>query len=371
MIFHFAGYTLQSTILSRSVELGWMGVDLFFVLSGYLITGILLDTKGQENYLRNFYLRRAFRIFPLYYLAVLIFFWVELPLAHRLGFWAPLQSHHQYLYWLHLSNWVSAYGELAASPVGPFWSLAIEEQFYLVWPFVVLLTGEFGLAIACAILAIGSAGLRFFPEFQALHNAHPEFLYRLTPFRIEPLCYGALIALAMRRLPSRRLKVAAPVLAIVGVSLIVFAVLRGHTTKYQSIPMASYGLIGVDLLCAGLVMAAVANAGAPGALGLFRSTVLRTFGQYSYSMYIFHVQVAMLMWIALDRIAGRQGWVSVLAVGIGLATSVAVGWCSWRVVEKPLLRLKDRIAPSARLKPTERTSPASGNPPSPLESAFR
>jgi len=124
------------------VRAGWMGVDLFFVLSGFLITGILLDTKGSRHYFRQFYTRRVLRIFPLYY-GSLVLFLILLPTLfpddqvlhdlHADAVW----------FWTYLYNVkVAAAGFTPSSALGHFWSLAVEEQFYLIWPIVVLCLGR-------------------------------------------------------------------------------------------------------------------------------------------------------------------------------------------------------------------------------------
>src|SRR5262249_15937795 len=111
---------------------GWAGVDLFYVLSGFLITGILLDARAQEGFFRRFYWRRVLRILPLYYLW-LLFFTVVLPLSG--ASLAPLLSarHGQLWWWVHLSNWHFAFGHEVPTGISIAWSLSIEEQFYLLW----------------------------------------------------------------------------------------------------------------------------------------------------------------------------------------------------------------------------------------------
>ncbi len=135
----------------------WSGVDLFFVLSGFLITNILLRARRHPHYFRNFYARRTLRIFPLYYFTLLLHYLAELwgpealsgPGASRLRLW----------YWLYAQNWLGGlYGE-SLRAFEHYWSLAIEEQFYLLWPLVVLATrsNRAGLRIcgSCLVLCLG------------------------------------------------------------------------------------------------------------------------------------------------------------------------------------------------------------------------
>ncbi|HZJ61945.1 MAG TPA: acyltransferase [Kofleriaceae bacterium] len=116
-------------------DFGWVGVQLFFVLSGYLISGILLDTRGAPGYYRAFFGRRVLRIFPLYY-GVLFLCLVLLPVLGLAPDALLADRRHSVWLWTYLINWAEPLG--AAIAVFPhFWSLAVEEQFYLVWPFVV------------------------------------------------------------------------------------------------------------------------------------------------------------------------------------------------------------------------------------------
>ena len=345
MVFHMAQYhPAQPDLLSAVLDLGWIGVDLFFVLSGFLITGVLLAEKSSPHRLRNFYIRRALRILPLYYAAVLCFFHVELPLAHHFDTLRSYNNDSELLYWLQLSNWRSAFGELAASPVGPFWSLAIEEQFYIVWPFVVLWTSVRGLRLVCVLLAVVSATLRFVPQLQSIGAANPEFLYRLTPFRLEPLCYGALLASlpagALRGGLSRAWLIAA---CTCGAAILLLAVLLGGpSTKYSSLPVATYGFTGIDWLCAALVGLAIVERGRAGFAAVLRNSLLRRFGQLSYAMYIFHIQVALLVRLVTTRLMDEGLLASLVNTAVAMAVTYVLALCSWRWIESPLLSLKDK-----------------------------
>src|SRR4051812_432361 len=127
------------------LENGWAGVDLFFVISGFLITGILLDAKGEANYFRNFYARRALRIVPLYYgfliVALLLRQWEAQPWlwTWTVNYWLPMRMGAAGTAW-------TSWNEM----IIPFWSLAVEEQFYLIWPIVALLLSPHGLMRVCA-----------------------------------------------------------------------------------------------------------------------------------------------------------------------------------------------------------------------------
>jgi peptidoglycan/LPS O-acetylase OafA/YrhL len=123
-------------ILLSVFDYGWAGVDLFFVLSGFLITGILLRSREASNYFRVFYARRILRIFPLYYFSLLVLFGLLLPAFHSQGQILPTFP-EKLRYLLYIQNWF-----IAVQWSGQYWSLAVEEQFYLVWPLIVYLFGR-------------------------------------------------------------------------------------------------------------------------------------------------------------------------------------------------------------------------------------
>src|SRR5687767_2907742 len=146
MLHHFTYYRPNSGIdaqIASVLFFGWAGVDLFFVLSGFLITGILLDTRDSKRYFSTFYARRTLRIFPLYYLVLLLAFVVlpKFPALHPvlLGQVGPVDLPPQWPYWLYLTNFSIADGGWVHGWVDVAWSLAIEEQFYLVWPLMIWL----------------------------------------------------------------------------------------------------------------------------------------------------------------------------------------------------------------------------------------
>src|SRR5271163_421935 len=172
---------------------GWMGVDLFFVLSGLLITGILLDTKRSEGYFTNFYARRCLRIWPLYYSA-LLFMFVIVPLLHpsegQNVFGA--RSSPWWAYPLFLQNFLVPVPTNSTGLLGVTWSLAVEEQFYLVWPLVVRFCTEAQLRkIAIAVVCL-SPVLRF---YLSLHQVN---IYSNTFCRLDGLMAGALLAILIR-----------------------------------------------------------------------------------------------------------------------------------------------------------------------------
>ncbi len=183
MIFHFHWQPL-SPFIQKIAIFGQTGVDLFFVLSGFLITRILLVTKHNKNYFNNFYCRRILRIFPLYY-GFLILIYFVLP-RFNIGNTPPFN--HQLWYYLYLQNIPDTFIGIQNDNCGHFWSLAVEEHFYLFWPFLVyylspirLMWASFGIIILSLIIRI------------ILVNFHLEVFY-FTPCRFDALAIGALLA---------------------------------------------------------------------------------------------------------------------------------------------------------------------------------
>lgn len=360
VVYHFGRYTpvhhnRLHAVFQGLMGTGWAGVDLFFVLSGCLITGILLDAKPSPDYFRSFYMRRVLRILPLYYLSVFAFFCVVLPAGAALWpeqgllqAWRQEAHSEAAWFWFHLSNWRSALGHFAYAPVGHFWSLAIEEQFYLVWPLVVLIFDDAGLLIFCALAIACSAGLRNLPWAQAVQARHMEFLYRLTPFRIEPLAFGAAIAVAARyqrwRALARRVAWAPLAAGALVVAAIVFST---GTSAYSTPAMTRYGYTALALVFASVVALAVIHSGSPAAAARFlRNPVLLRFGMYSYAMYVLHAPLGLFLpaWMGERVRLGDGAAAALLSIAIGLAFTYAAAALSWRFIERPFLKLKDRFS---------------------------
>ena len=208
--FYYSGPSQAGRVMDSVARAGWIGVTLFFVLSGFLITGILLDTRDREHFLRDFYARRALRIFPLYFafLAVYLFVVPQLPYASdRLA-----QPPTSFYYWTYLANmqeWLSGIAA-TASPLGPLWSLAVEEQIYLVWPFLILLVAGPRLPTVWVTLAGASVAWRVWTRFAAQSI---EASYAWSPANLEAFAAGALVAWLLRH-ERRSLAVWAPRVAI-------------------------------------------------------------------------------------------------------------------------------------------------------------
>jgi peptidoglycan/LPS O-acetylase OafA/YrhL len=300
---------------------GWMGVDLFFVLSGFLITGILLDAKGSANYFRNFYARRGLRIWPLYYL-VLLFMFVIVPLVRPQDAAEIFQrSTPWWSYPFFLQNFLVAAPALAAGSLGVSWSLAVEEIFYLVWPFFVRYLSVGRLQIIAWVVLLISPRLRL--DFLSRH----WIIYSNPICRLDGLMAGALLAILVRKAgfaPRRLLKVAWIAL-LVGVPL--------------AIVTAAYGLEWLTFSMAAVASAGFVYLGLFEANAWFRRLLTNRFlmytGTISYALYLLHK--------IPDDVFKRLHWKDAHPLGAFwaiAAISYLLAIVSRHLLETPFLNLK-------------------------------
>jgi peptidoglycan/LPS O-acetylase OafA/YrhL len=326
------------------VGLGWAGVDLFFVLSGFLITGILVDTLGAAGWWPAFLARRTLRIFPLYYLALVVFWWTG-PMAGLVDVWTLRRW--GWWYWSYLGNWAFAARETIPS-LSHLWSLAVEEQFYLLWPLVVWLARGRRLAVVAAGLFAAGPALRYL--IVEVSGWPAGSAYRVTPGRIDQLALGALLAVLFRSAAGRTWLNASwrPVAAAGALSFLVLGWALGPFDMHRApLEIWSHTLLG--LAFAGLLAGAVAGEGTGGPLQRFLAAApWQVLGRYSYGLYVIHYFVheaavaGLRRWpagaAALDARAGVLAYaVAASAVSLGLA------WLSWHLVERRFLALKSRF----------------------------
>jgi peptidoglycan/LPS O-acetylase OafA/YrhL len=361
MLHHFTFYRPIAGIDARIgdvVFFGWTGVDLFFVLSGFLITGILLDTRdspgpqradfarwgGSLRYFTTFYARRTLRIFPLYYLVLFLAFVVlpQFPAMH-LVLAQQAEVPTQWPYWLYLTNVSVAEHGFRHGWVDVAWSLAIEEHFYLVWPLVIWLCPPRVVAVICAVILVAEPLARIYgraSDYPAL------WLYVLTWYRLDGLAIGALLALAQRRGLLPALDRWVPMVVIAGVAgLIACTILGGHTWWWNR-RMQQYGYSLIAVTAGAMLVSAVNRP--PDSLWprMLSAGWLRAFGKYSYCLYLIHLPVmrAVREYVFNPEEYFTPGMVSwnaqLLFYGAATAPAFALAWLSWRLFEAPILRLK-------------------------------
>ena len=336
--------------LSALRGLGWAGVDLFFVLSGFLITGILFDTLQDPHYFRSFYMRRFLRIFPLYYgylffLMILghygpgmHFAWngrqyVLLTYLQNTGIWFPVIDFHP-------GDWAD---------LNHFWSLAVEEQFYLFWPLLVFLVRGRRRLIALALALSGIALLLRIAMY--LHGSSPLLIFMLTPCRMDTLLLGGVVALVVRGdsgwIPRRWMARAA---------LMAAAVITAYTLWHLGGDMRDYffgATFGYSIIALGCVAVLVASL-EPESIAhrIFHWSWLRSLGKYSYGIYVLHIFVAHGMATLAVRLLGTslRIWLTPrlhsrpLAVLVEFCCNAAVvfvaAFLSYHLYEVHFLRLK-------------------------------
>jgi peptidoglycan/LPS O-acetylase OafA/YrhL len=317
---------------------GVWGVRLFYVLSGFLITGILLRCKREldegagsvGSVAGRFYLRRALRIFPPYYLVV-----AASAICDFGAMRSTLPWHLTYT-----SNILRLDNTLHLGPFDHFWSLAIEEQFYLLWPWIVLLTPRrIGLRVVLATVALG-------PISRVVTFAFTDELRAMFPLTscLDTLGAGALLAyLWDAGLEARSLKWL-KIASIVAIGLLVpVYALRSMSVTTQAIHLALRDLLLAVLFGALIGHAAVGIKALPGKL--FDWSLLRSLGKISYGVYLYHRFVE---WsVAAIRATPKYGWGT---FALNVALTIALAAVSWRFFERPLNGLKDRL-PYLRERP--------------------
>lgn len=330
LIYHLAADIPFNIILIAPVYFGWSGVDLFFVLSGFLITRILMRTRENPDYFRTFYIRRALRIFPLYYgfltICAILFFTVP---ALR-----PLfpSGHDQVFHWLYLDNWTPLLNSIDQQRMGQFWSLAIEEQFYWIWPVIVWKVRLSRLPM----IAAGASVLAILLRISLYGFATEPFIYRNTFCRMDALMAGALCAMAVAEPRFQtwfQARIRLIPLAIAGAFIAGMAgatLWHNHFTYTAGFPLfdAGYALFLLYVLQASGWMRRLCD-----------SRVLRWLGRYSYGIYVYH----QLVYGAMAQNGLASPGLPLLAASLAGTFGLAV--VSYELMEKRFIGLKDRFSP--------------------------
>jgi peptidoglycan/LPS O-acetylase OafA/YrhL len=343
LLHHFTGSMNAEFTINRQfnnwAELGWTGVDLFFVLSGFLITGILYDAKSKRSFFKNFYARRSLRIFPLYYTALVLVILMT-PVLARLNLEGTANPAWISIY---ATNFVISWKGLGAFGVlDHFWSLAVEEHFYFIWPAVVYFLNR------VQIMMVAAAFFLIAPALRIMTMNGDEFLpiasYVATPMRMDSLAAGAFIALLVRR-PKGMDGLLRPAMMVACTTCAVFlamVVLR-HSKSHQDLVIGTAGLTVLWAFFGSVLILALKWK--PMEL-LMTLPVLRWFGKYSYGLYVWHPIIFMLVFHndVARRIRQGNGAVPELLSGLfALAVVFAVTLLSWHLWEKKFLKFKHRF----------------------------
>jgi peptidoglycan/LPS O-acetylase OafA/YrhL len=323
----------------------WLGVDLFFVLSGFLITGILHDTLGKRDYFRSFYMRRALRLLPAYVAVVAVVLAANAAMGGQLKLWALP-------YLVYGSNIVRDMGVPTGIvnnlDVSHLWSLAVEEQFYLLWPLAVFLVGTRRRILwLCASGAMFSAALRF----AATGHAHLALgtPYFELPMRLDSLLLGGALAILLRNERTAAMLTPARLHAALIAGLLALAMsfaASGHATMF-AVPMVRYGYFAAAVSFAALIGLAVTHGSWVARVGC--TPLLRLFGRCSYGLYLVHLVARHWYAAVLDGALARCSGVlmrdvtrvSVFFVYLLLCLGLAL--LSYSTLERYFLSKKRRV----------------------------
>ncbi len=355
MLFHFsaagaevAGDTWLDEVIDKVLGIGWAGVDLFFVLSGFLITGLLLNAKGTAGYFRHFYARRSLRIWPAMYV-LLVLLMVLVPFVAAAGR-EPTREVAQRILWYasFTINFVMAFETELHQDfglAGHLWSIAVEEQFYLVWPFVVLLLGRRALLAACCSMIVGALVIRVALETSAANDAGA---FLLMPSRMDALAVGALVAVFVHDpIAMRTMRRWAPWIAPAAIAVLaVLFVALGDLTPPLEGWTQTIGLSALAMLFGTVLVYVISSNKGNLAHRALVSTPLMWLGKYSYALYLFHVPTGTILAWKLQAplrelsVYGSFLFGQIVFVLIAGAISLALAWLSWRLLEEPFLRAK-------------------------------
>jgi len=272
---------------------GWVGVDLFFVLSGFLITGKLIESVTDKHYFRTFYLKRILRIVPLYFTVLLLFFWL-LPLAWPSYVSASMHEllQQQVYYWSFTANFYDAvHGWPVNISLIHCWSLCCEMQFYLLWPFVVYFFYSKGRQINFVFVILLATGILFRIYAASFFSLSSVYRYVLLPCRLDAFCAGALLYLLVQHGWLQRYKKSLLVLALtILMVILVLTTVSGMPWHFSVDGVSTYGytLNAAGWACLlGFILTTQSGIGQ----AIFSSSLLTWFGKYSYGIYVFHLPV--------------------------------------------------------------------------------
>ncbi|XZE20665.1 acyltransferase family protein [Pirellulaceae bacterium SH449] len=330
-------------IASKAFYLGASGVDLFFVLSGFLITGILLDRKEHRAYFSHFYIRRALRIFPLYYGALLLFLFLLPILGLDLAAQGEKKiSGNPIHLWLYTTNLSIAWAnQWHFGAFDHFWSLAIEEQFYLIWPMIVLFLKPQQLFKACligmGIFALCRIGFVYATQLD-------ETAKTFTLFRMDGLLLGSAAVILTRDQAVQFQPTRSQLRWFVCVCCLAF---MGTLVLGKNDLAIRYTI--VSLAGTAVLLSIIASQKNDWELRLFENRILRSLGKFSYAMYVFQMPLIPLMkdWISpasCTNLMGNAILGALIYVVTMFCLTYAMSVGSWYLFETKFLNLRKRFS---------------------------
>jgi peptidoglycan/LPS O-acetylase OafA/YrhL len=358
LLLHFVGNVPATNKIEGAIvgvaNYGSYGVELFFVLSGFLITGILYDTRNEPRHFRNFYMRRFLRIFPLYYGVLAIVFFIAPLIPPLRGGTLDYLTDHQAWAWLYAVNiYIAEQGEWNFSYLEHFWSLAIEEHFYIFWPLVVFVLARRPQALIAVSLSIALCAM-LARLTGSLMGLSWWTTYTLTPFRLDGLALGGFLAVTARQPGGlERLERALPLSAsaIAGLLAVTFVWTRLMSREGLELILPIRAALMVMLLGCLLVWALIAPERSTTSR-FFRCRFMVFLGTYSYGLYVYHHFISYYLTsnrtdLELGRWLGSHLAAVALQAALGVSISLAVAYLSYELFEKRFLRLK-RLFPATK-----------------------
>jgi len=355
---------------------GWTGVDIFFVLSGFLITGILFDSRHQANKYLNFYMRRTLRIFPLYYFLWALFLILS-PFVHwewdwRWATWPGYFGNYARFIFLNHAENVYQFDRLTFGAnvtkwfgfpvhlyIGHFWSLCVEEQFYLIWPLLIYKIGNRkSLIKICTVVIITMPFIRWLIVATASSKLlELELLYRSMPTRIDALLIGGLLALLIRGPQKELLFRLRHWMIFGGLFLLIITYLTitnllkvpytGSATNWISI----FGFTLIDICAAGVLLETIK---ANGLLEKILSIkLLRNFGIITYGFYVYHDLLHDFYAYFANRFFPENAFPATLIIAFSCTWIIAV--LSFWIIEMPMLKFKAYFSNQLHKAPTSET----------------
>ena len=329
--------TFRLKFLTAFASLGLFAVPAFFVLSGYLIGGILYDTRNRDGYFRVFYSRRILRVFPVYYVTLLVivglYFWNHVPT--------------DYLVWTHflyIQNLFPGYPFRHAGPAAMihFWSLAVEEQFYLLWPLVVWFFPQKRKLIGIAtVLIAGSCVVRLVAPVVA---SSPKSILWFTPTRVDAILLGVVLGLIRHDAIYERIKPFAKWIVMAGgATAVVLAIWKGQlwskTYVSEEIWIPLVNITAVALIIAVMEENSLLNRAC-------NQRWVCWLGSLSYSLYVFHLTFAPYFMDKLTPQLGgymRHSFAVLVSGACAFCLTLLLSMLSYKLIEGPIINLKGHM----------------------------
>jgi peptidoglycan/LPS O-acetylase OafA/YrhL len=332
-----SGYHGVLRIFLTAMWAGRLGVNLFFVLSGFLITGILIESRGRRDYYKRFYVRRALRILPAYLVILVILAATKYALLSFI-----------LLSLLYLSNLTPLFGIPIAYPV--LWSLAVEEHFYFMWPAVVRYTRNKTLMIFCATLIIMTPVFRLISYFIVAKSGPISFVVNdYTWNSLDGLACGAMLSAVLREYEIERKTILKFSLFLIGIAVLLeaggipFGILSRQNPLGMALQVVPFHFAFTALLCISLLVGSSAWKAA------VTSRSLQLLGKISYGLYLVHLLIFdfythFIVSLWKDGANTSRFFPLVVRLVVCAGASIGIAYLSREYFEEPFLRLKNKLS---------------------------